>query len=63
MIRRMMTGFWVRPSRAADIACGIWVKDITHPRILDTPIRKTTMPLILALSTTMFQNDFHVILR
>ena len=36
---------------------------MTQPRMLDTPIRKTTMPLILALSTTMFQNFFQVMLR
>ena len=63
MISRMMIGLCVSPSSASEMACGIWVKDITQPRILDTPIRNTTMPLILALSTTMFQKDFHVMFR
>ena len=36
---------------------------MTQPRMLDTPIRKTTIPLILALSTTMFQKDLTVMLR
>ena len=59
MISRMMTGI-LRQCQAApsEIACGIWVNAMTQPRMLDTPIRNTTMPLILALSTTMFQKDF-----
>ena len=63
MISRMMTGLSVRPSSASEIACGICVKAMTQPRMLDTPMRNTTMPLILALETTMFQKDFRVMLR
>ena len=46
------------PSSAVETACGICRKAITQPRMLDTPMRNTTMPLILALSTTMSQKDF-----
>ena len=63
MMRRIRYLFSVRPSRAADTAWGICRKDITQPRMLDTPMRKTTMPLILALSTTMAQKDLQVMFR
>ena len=48
---------------AAEMAWGIWVKAMTQPRMLDTPMRNTTMPLIFALSTTMRQKDLTVMLR
>ena len=51
------------PKRAAEMACGIWVNAMTQPRMLDTPIRNTTMPLILALSTRIFQKDLSVMFR
>ena len=59
MMSRIRMGLVVTPSRASEIAWGIWVKAMTQPRILDTPMRKTTMPL----STTMFQKDLRVMLR
>ena len=63
MMSRMMMGLSVMPSSTVETAWGICRKAITQPRMLDTPMRNTTMPLILALSTTMFQKDFQVMLR
>ena len=63
MISRMITGLLVMPRSAALMAWGIWVKAITHPRILDTPMRNTIIPLILALSTRIFQKLFQVMFR
>ena len=56
-------GLLVSPKSASEIAWGIWVNAMTQPRILETPIRNTTIPLILALSTAIFQKDFKVMLR
>ena len=60
MIKRIIYWLSVIPRSSAEIACGICVKAITHPRMLDTPIRNTIIPLILALSTTIFQKLFKV---
>lgn len=56
-------GLSVMPSSRVDTAWGICKKAITQPRMLDTPMRNTTMPLILALSTTIFQKDLRVMFR
>ena len=63
MISRMMIGLEVRPSRAAETACGIWVNAMTQPRMLETPTRNTTMPDILAESTMIFHRLFRLIER
>ena len=61
IIRSRAAGLDVNPKRAAETAWGICVKAMTQPRILDTPMRNTTIPLILALSVTIRQNERTVI--
>ena len=63
MINRIITGLLVSPKSAAEIAWGICVNAITQPKTLDTPIKNTIIPLILALSTRIFQKLFKVMFR
>ena len=63
IISKIMTGLLVSPNSAAEIACGICVNAITQPKILDTPIKKTIIPLILALSIVISQKERNVIFR
>ena len=61
MISKIIISLFVIPRSAAEIACGIWVNAITQPRMLETPIKNTIIPLIFALYTTILQKDFNVI--
>ena len=54
IINRMIIGFVVIDNKLSPIICGIPVKAITHDKIFETPIKNTTIALILADSTKIF---------